>query len=299
MDSDDQRSSSSSSSRKLKSANEISEEEAADLRRGPWTVEEDIILTNYISINGEGRWNSLARCAGLKRSGKSCRLRWLNYLRPDVRRGNITPEEQLLILELHSQWGNRWSKIAQHLPGRTDNEIKNYWRTRVQKHAKQLKCDVNSKQFKDTMRYLWMPRLAERIQADATTREKLSTDMNYGHMPLVGPQDNINMCYPSQQYSVTAASSDSFGSTQVSDLTDIHYNNYPVNNDVDNMAAYYYPNNQGENPQSYLNHGLDLQVKDQTNDNKEWFNQIGEASDNFWNVEDIWYQERFEGGNML
>lgn len=61
----------------------------------------------------------------------------------------------------------RWSKIAQYLPGRTDNEIKNYWRTRVQKHAKQLKCDVNSKQFKDTMRYLWMPRLVERIQAAA------------------------------------------------------------------------------------------------------------------------------------
>ncbi|MQL79119.1 hypothetical protein Taro_011557 [Colocasia esculenta] len=135
------------------------------LRRGPWSVEEDLVLVNFIAVHGEGRWNSLARSAGLKRSGKSCRLRWLNYLRPDVRRGNFTPEEQLFILELHSRWGNRWSKIAQHLPGRTDNEIKNYWRTRVQKHAKQLKCDVNSQQFKDAMRYLWMPRLMERIQA--------------------------------------------------------------------------------------------------------------------------------------
>jgi myb proto-oncogene protein len=104
--------------------------------------------------------------AGLKRTGKSCRLRWLNYLRPDVRRGNITAEEQLLILELHSRWGNRWSKIAQHLPGRTDNEIKNYWRTRVQKHAKQLRCDVNSRQFRDVVRHVWMPRLVERIQAE-------------------------------------------------------------------------------------------------------------------------------------
>ncbi|XP_042395216.1 transcription factor MYB2-like [Zingiber officinale] len=138
-------------------------EEEAELRRGPWTTEEDIVLMNYIAVNGEGKWNYLARCAGLRRTGKSCRLRWLNYLRPDVRRGNITPEEQLLILELHSRWGNRWSKIAQYLPGRTDNEIKNYWRTRVQKHAKQLKCDVNSQQFKDIMRYLWMPRLLERI----------------------------------------------------------------------------------------------------------------------------------------
>ncbi|KAF2325047.1 hypothetical protein GH714_022447 [Hevea brasiliensis] len=140
-------------------------EEDTDMRKGPWTVEEDAILTEYVAIHGEGRWNAAARCAGLKRTGKSCRLRWLNYLRPDVRRGNITLQEQLLILELHSRWGNRWSKIAQYLPGRTDNEIKNYWRTRVQKQAKQLKCDVNSKQFRDAMRYIWMPRLVERIRA--------------------------------------------------------------------------------------------------------------------------------------
>ncbi|RWW25406.1 hypothetical protein BHE74_00003010 [Ensete ventricosum] len=78
-----------------------------ELNRGPWTVEEDKLLTHYIACHGQGRWNLLARCSGLKRTGKSCRLRWLNYLKPDVRRGNLTPEEQLLILELHSKWGNR------------------------------------------------------------------------------------------------------------------------------------------------------------------------------------------------
>ncbi|XP_022157014.1 transcription factor MYB78-like [Momordica charantia] len=136
-----------------------------EVKKGPWTPEEDSVLFNYVTLHGNGHWNSVACSTGLRRTGKSCRLRWLNYLRPNVRRGNITLQEQLLILELHSLWGNRWSKIAQFLPGRTDNEIKNYWRTRVQKQAKQLNCEVNSQRFRDAMRLVWIPRLVERITA--------------------------------------------------------------------------------------------------------------------------------------
>ncbi|XP_020207547.1 transcription factor MYB2 [Cajanus cajan] len=150
-------------------------EEEISITKGPWTEQEDSVLFNYITLHGEGHWNSVARYTGLKRTGKSCRLRWLNYLRPNVRRGNITLQEQLLILDLHSRWGNRWSKIAEHLPGRTDNEIKNYWRTRVVKQAKQLKCDVNSKQFRDTLRFVWMPRMLERIQAQASSNHAQTT----------------------------------------------------------------------------------------------------------------------------
>ncbi|KAK9147100.1 hypothetical protein Sjap_007003 [Stephania japonica] len=200
---------------------ELMEEETnMELRRGPWTVEEDLQLMNYIANHGEGRWNLLAQGAGLKRTGKSCRLRWLNYLRPDVRRGNITLEEQLKILELHTRWGNRWSKIAQHLPGRTDNEIKNYWRTRVQKHAKQLRCDVNSKLFKDTMRYIWMPRLVERIQAQRGSTTTTTTTLE-ALPPLCGAADDGgNRSYTPDENSSTAASSDSMGTSQMSMLSD-------------------------------------------------------------------------------
>ncbi|XP_021720929.1 transcription factor MYB48-like [Chenopodium quinoa] len=80
---------------------------------------------------------------GLKRTGKSCRLRWVNYLHPGLKRGKMTPHEEKLVLELHSQWGNRWSRIARRLPGRTDNEIKNYWRTHMRKKAQEKKRETS------------------------------------------------------------------------------------------------------------------------------------------------------------
>ncbi|KAL2527756.1 transcription repressor MYB5-like [Abeliophyllum distichum] len=106
------------------------------LRRGPWSTKEDTLLTNYIEQHGEGQWRSLPKKAGLLRCGKSCRLRWMNYLRPGIKRGNIGPDEEDLIIRLHSLLGNRWSLIAGRLPGRTDNEIKNYWNTHLLKKLK-------------------------------------------------------------------------------------------------------------------------------------------------------------------
>nr|APZ74339.1 MYB14 transcription factor [Fagopyrum tataricum] len=107
--------------------------EKAHTNKGAWTKEEDDRLTAYIRAHGEGCWRSLPKAAGLLRCGKSCRLRWINYLRPDLKRGNFSDEEDELIIKLHSLLGNKWSLIAGRLPGRTDNEIKNYWNTHIKR----------------------------------------------------------------------------------------------------------------------------------------------------------------------
>ncbi|KAK7261443.1 hypothetical protein RIF29_27755 [Crotalaria pallida] len=108
-------------------------------RKGPWTEQEDFKLVYYVGLFGDRKWDYIAKVSGLNRTGKSCRLRWVNYLHPGLKRGKMTPQEERLVLELHSKWGNRWSRIARKLPGRTDNEIKNFWRTHMRKMAQEKK----------------------------------------------------------------------------------------------------------------------------------------------------------------
>ncbi|XP_076909658.1 uncharacterized protein LOC143567009 [Bidens hawaiensis] len=109
------------------------------LKKGLWSPEEDAKLFNYISTHGRDRhWSSIAKLAGLSRSSKSCRLRWLNHLQPGLKRRNFSSEEVKLIINLHNNMGNKYkmqflAEIAKHLPGRTDSSVKNLWNSNIKK----------------------------------------------------------------------------------------------------------------------------------------------------------------------
>ncbi|PWZ29408.1 Transcription factor MYB102 [Zea mays] len=115
--------------------------EKIGLKKGPWTPEEDEKLLAFVEEHGHGSWRALPAKAGLQRCGKSCRLRWTNYLRPDIKRGKLSLQEEQTIIQLHALLGNRWSAIATHLPNRTDNEIKNHWNTHLKKRLAKIGID--------------------------------------------------------------------------------------------------------------------------------------------------------------
>ncbi|CDP00751.1 unnamed protein product [Coffea canephora] len=111
------------------------------MNKGSWSPQEDQELMDYIQKHGEGHWRNIPKATGLLRCGKSCRLRWVNYLRPDLKRGNFAEDEEDLIIRLHALLGNRWSLIAGRLPGRTDNEVKNYWNSHLSKKLASVGID--------------------------------------------------------------------------------------------------------------------------------------------------------------
>ncbi|KAF5768759.1 putative transcription factor MYB-HB-like family [Helianthus annuus] len=114
------------------------------VKRGLWSPEEDEKLIKHITNHGHGCWSSVPKLAGLQRCGKSCRLRWINYLRPDLRRGSFTEHEERTIIDVHRILGNRWAQIAKHLPGRTDNEVKNFWNSCIKKKLIAQGLDPNT-----------------------------------------------------------------------------------------------------------------------------------------------------------
>ncbi|KAL5722784.1 Myb-related protein [Ranunculus cassubicifolius] len=148
------------------------------VKKGPWTPEEDIILVSYIQEHGPGNWRAVPTNTGLLRCSKSCRLRWTNYLRPGIKRGNFTDHEEKMIIHLQALLGNRWAAIASYLPQRTDNDIKNYWNTHLKKKLKKLQSGVDGQNrdefssFQPITKGQW----ERRLQTDIHTAKKALCD---------------------------------------------------------------------------------------------------------------------------
>ncbi|KAK3436193.1 transcription factor MYB1 [Eucalyptus grandis] len=204
------------------------------LNRGAWTAQEDRILTNYIKAHGEGRWRNLPKKAGLQRCGKSCRLRWLNYLRPDIKRGNISPDEEELIIRLHKLLGNRWSLIAGRLPGRTDNEIKNYWNTNLGRKV-QSNTPTNSQS-----RSGHVDQLSPNHQRDDDRPRKVKSP-RHSETSKMSTDDNSASESPSSKPDARSVKTNAFKCSKV--LIDpppeqeLHRNEDPINTDFAASAA--------------------------------------------------------------
>ncbi|AES99320.2 R2R3-myb transcription factor [Medicago truncatula] len=122
------------------------------VRKGAWTYEEDKLLKACIQKYGEGKWHLVPQRAGLNRCRKSCRLRWLNYLTPNIKRESFAEDEVDMMLRLHKLLGNRWSLIAARLPGRTANDVKNYWHTHLRKKMVSRTLEEKKEKPKETMK---------------------------------------------------------------------------------------------------------------------------------------------------
>ncbi|KAL8472726.1 hypothetical protein ACS0TY_029814 [Phlomoides rotata] len=166
------------------------EKKKLGVRKGAWTKEEDALLRNCIHKFGEGKWHKVPHRAGLNRCRKSCRLRWLNYLRPNIKRGYFTKDEVDLILRLHKLLGNRWSLIAGRLPGRTANDVKNFWNTYVLKKSSSSLAGKNPEKTVETKNILFKPRPRTFFKSHDKTNETKDEKKNPSSSKSLWQQDD-------------------------------------------------------------------------------------------------------------
>ncbi|XP_076894131.1 transcription factor MYB83-like [Bidens hawaiensis] len=281
--------------------NLITSAKTMKMRKGLWSPEEDEKLMNYMITNGHGCWSDIARNAGLQRCGKSCRLRWINYLRPDLKRGAFSPQEEEVIIHLHSLLGNRWSQIAARLPGRTDNEIKNFWNSTVKKRLKNSKSnssspntshDSSSSEHRDIMGGLMSMHDSSNIMAmymDATRRSSSSSSLtlqtlNINQMieqlPLTNDHHGSNMsilhasCYGTDQVGMNGNGISYHGCYEIFggnlELEDEIFNIPPLDNLTNN------------NQDIKIENLDDIVMNQWYNDNKHKVHTMTEGFENCW-----------------
>ncbi|XP_010531988.1 PREDICTED: myb-related protein Myb4 [Tarenaya hassleriana] len=210
------------------------------VKRGPWSTEEDMKLISFIHKHGHENWRSLPKQAGLLRCGKSCRLRWINYLRPDLKRGNFTAEEEETIIKLHRSFGNKWSKIASHLPGRTDNEIKNVWHTHLKKRLVQssgpdLHADESASSCSGGSVSGEKPEggkepegsLAEKVSHESSLSELTSSSTSSGGSNVINPEDDLQMGGLLGYIEGYSGNSDMFQEVDKPDMLEIPFDSDP------------------------------------------------------------------------
>ncbi|XP_077213216.1 myb-related protein 306-like [Tasmannia lanceolata] len=174
------------------------------MKKGPWTPEEDIILVSYIQDHGPGNWRAVPTNTGLLRCSKSCRLRWTNYLRPGIKRGNFTDHEEKMIIHLQALLGNRWAAIASYLPQRTDNDIKNYWNTHLKKKLKKIQTDLdgNTGSGFSTSETISKGQWERRLQTDIHMARQALCEALFlekpGQIPDLKPSDGFQSMRPIQ-----------------------------------------------------------------------------------------------------
>ncbi|KAK9742569.1 hypothetical protein RND81_03G182700 [Saponaria officinalis] len=162
------------------------------VKKGPWTPEEDILLVSYIQEHGPGNWRAVPTNTGLLRCSKSCRLRWTNYLRPGIKRGNFSEQEEKMIIHLQALLGNRWAAIASYLPQRTDNDIKNYWNTHLKKKLR--KHESQNQPNSTTERLVSSPTSPENNSSSTRGQweKRLQTDIHTAKQALTDALSSLN-----------------------------------------------------------------------------------------------------------
>lgn len=209
-------------------------------------------------------------------------------------------------------WFSRWSKIAQHLPGRTDNEIKNYWRTRVQKQARQLKIDANSSRFKDMIRLLWMPRLLEKMTSPPSIQSLNPTSalLNFVPQSYPSPPDLLSAseqntvtksCYSHKSFSENCSpsiSSNSMNTTQLPQISEFPTSPKDFGNiDQTQLLKEY----------CYVDESYDLEDLHLSSTSNAGFNYpisdfsmtqntcVDGMADCLWNMDELWQFRKLQG----